>query len=304
MGRDIAERSRPNEPHVFMTRFASLNRRRFLQTGLVGSTVLTAALPTRLLAAVTKTEHDPFDGLKVGVTSYSLRNFTLDQAIAMTKQVGVKYISLKDVHLPLKSTRAERQEARRKIEAAGLVLMGGGVIYLGTQADEIQNAFEYARDAGIPTIICAPDPAGLDTVEKMAKEFDIRVAIHNHGPGDNRYPSPLDVLKLVQDRDAHLGICMDVGHTVRLGEDPVPVMRQCASRLYDFHIKDVTAATARGGPIAVGRGVIDIVAVLKSLVALKYPDHVALEYEANAAAPLPGIIESFAYMRGVLAAMG
>lgn len=282
---------------------ATTNRRWFLRAGLLGSTALTAVCPRTILGAVTKAPSDPFRGLKVGIASYSLRKFTLEQAITMTKQAGVKYITLKDVHLPMKSTQAERQEARRKIEAAGLVLMGGGVIYLNNNPDEIRQAFDYARDAGMPTIVGSPDPAALDTVEKMAREYDIRVAIHNHGPGDKRYPSPLDVLKMVQDRDRRLGICMDVGHTVRISEDPVAVLKTCATRLYDFHIKDVTEATAKGAAIEVGRGVIDIVAVLRSLLEVKFTGHLALEHEANADAPLPGIAESFGYIRGVLATL-
>jgi len=283
----------------------ALNRRSFMKTGLLGSTALAAAagFPTLLFGAVAKVGQDPFHGLKVGIASYSLRKFTLDQAISMTKQAGVKYICLKDVHLSLKTTPAERLEARKKIEAAGLVLMGGGVIYINNKEDEIRSVFEYAKDAGMPTIVASPDPAAIDIVEKTARQYKIRVAIHNHGPGDKRYPSPLDVLKMVKDRDELMGICMDVGHTVRIGEDPVAVLKQCASRMYDFHIKDVTQATAKGEPIEVGKGVIDTVAVLKTLVSLKFPYHVALEYEANADAPMPGIIGSFTYMRKVLSEM-
>jgi inosose dehydratase len=283
---------------------SALNRRRFLQTGLLGSTVLAAAaLPISLGAAVTKADRDPFDGLRIGMASYTLRKFTLDQAIVMTKQAGVKYLCLKEVHLPFKSTTAERQEARRKIEAASLTLAGGGVIYMKNDAAEIRGIFEYAKDAGMPTIVCSPDPEALDTVEKMAKEYDLRIAIHNHGPTDKKYPSPRDVLRMVAKRDSRLGICMDVGHTVRIGEDPVAVIEECAGRLYDFHIKDVTAPTAQGGPIEVGKGVIDIVAVLKTLLKLRFPYCVNLEYEANADAPMPGVIASYAYIRGVLAAI-
>jgi inosose dehydratase len=284
----------------------TFNRRRFLQTGLLGSTALAAAtaLPTAAFGAATKAERDPFDGLKLGMASYTLRKFTLDQAIAMTKQVGMKYINLKDVHLALKSSPAERQEARKKIEAAGLTLMGGGVIYMKNQAQELRAIFEYAKDAGMPTIVCSPDPEALNTVEKLAKEYKLCIAIHNHGPTDKKYPSPLDVLKLVKDRDACMGICMDVGHTVRIGEDPVAVIKQCSKRLYDFHMKDVTMATAKGTATEVGKGVIDIVAVLKILAKQKFSGHVGLEYEANGDAPMPGVIESVAYMRGVLAAIG
>ena len=185
-----------------MTDVRRTDRRRFLQTGFLGSAALAAAcLPARLVAAVTKPSRDPFDGLKVGITSYSLRKFTLDQAITMTKEAGVKYISLKDVHLPLKSTPAALRDACVKIEAAGLVLMGGGVIYLNDKEDEVRAAFEYVKGAGMPTMIASPEPAALDLVERMAKQYDTRVAIHNHGPGDNRYPSPLDVFRLVKDRD-------------------------------------------------------------------------------------------------------
>jgi sugar phosphate isomerase/epimerase len=256
-----------------------------------------------MLRAATGAGRDPYHGLKIGMTSYTLHKFNLDQAIAMTKEAGVKYISLKDVHLPLKSTREQRKEARKKVEAAGLKLMGGGVIYLKNNQDEIRNAFEYAKDAGMPTIVCSPDPEALDTVEKMAAKYKLRIAVHNHGPTDKRYPSPLDVLRLVKDRNKHMGICMDVGHTVRIGEDPVAVIHQCASRLYDFHMKDVTAATPDGKPIEVGKGVIDIPGVLKALLKLKFPYHVALEYEANADNPMPGVMGSYAYIRKVLAAM-
>ncbi len=280
------------------------SRRCFLRNSVLGSTLLgAAALEQSSCAALTKPERDPCAGLKLGVTSYTLRNFSLDQAIAMTKQAGVKYISLKDMHLPMKSTPEQRKEARKKIEAAGLELLGGGVIYLKNNPAEIQAAFDYARDAGMPTMICSPDVDALDTVEKFAKEYDIRVAIHNHGPGDKKYPSPLDVLRLVKDRDAHMGICMDVGHTVRIGQDPVDAIKQCKARLYDFHIKDVTQATPKGKGIEVGRGVIDIVAVLKTLVRIKFPCHVALEYEENGDAPFPGMVESFGYIRGVLATL-
>jgi sugar phosphate isomerase/epimerase len=282
-----------------------LNRRRFLQTGLLGSTALAAAtLPQNLLANVTKAPGDPCRGLKLGMASYTLRKFTLDQAIAMTKQAGVKYISLKDMHLPMKSSREERQEARKKLEAAGLVLISAGVIYMKNNEAEIRAIFDYAKDAGMPTIVGAPDPDAFDAVEKMTKEYDIRMAIHNHGPTDKHYPSPLDVLRLVKGRDQRMGLCIDVGHTVRINQDPVPIIEECASRLYDFHMKDVTGPTKNDKPTEVGRGVIDIVAVLKTLLKIHYSGHVGLEYEINADAPMPGIVESYGYIRGVLAAVG
>jgi sugar phosphate isomerase/epimerase len=282
----------------------SINRRQFFHTGLAGSTVFAAAtLPNTLLAAVTKAPRDPFDGLKLGMASYTMRKFKLEEAIAVLQKAGVKYISLKDVHLPMNSTTEQRQETRRKIEAAGLALISVGVINMKNDEEEIHAAFEYAKDAGAPTIVCSPEPEALDLVEKMVKQYDIRIAIHNHGPGDKKFPSPLDVMRLVKERDVRMGLCIDVGHTVRIGVDPVAAIDQCSSRLYDFHLKDVTAAKAEGKPTEVGKGVIDIVAVFKALCDKHYAGHVGLEYEANADAPVPGVMESYAYSRGVLAAI-
>jgi sugar phosphate isomerase/epimerase len=280
------------------------SRRRFIQGTILGSAALAASETSRpVTAALIKPSGPPDGGLKLGITSYTLRDFSLEQAIAMTKEAGAKYISLKDMHLPLRSTVAERKEARSKIESAGLVLLGGGVIYMNKNEQEIRAAFEYARDAGMPTIICSPVPEALDLVEGMAREFGIRIAIHNHGPGDKHYPSARDVLRLVKGRDLHMGICIDVGHTVRNREDPVAVIQECAERLYDFHMKDVTEATEKGRPIEVGRGIIDIVGVLRTLVKIGYAHHVALEYEDKAKAPMPGITESLGYLRGVLATL-
>jgi sugar phosphate isomerase/epimerase len=255
------------------------------------------------MAAVTKPQQALFDGLKLGMASYTFRKFTLDQAIEMSKQAGAVSISLKDIHLPYKSTKVEREEARRKVEAAGLFLASGGVIAMKNNESELRELFGYAKDAGMPTIVCSPDRDALDAVERMIKEYDIRIAIHNHGPGDKMYPSPFDVWRLVKDRDARMGLCIDVGHTVRIGVDPVEAIHQCGKRLFDFHMKDETEATPKGKPVPVGLGIIDIVGVLKALREIQYPYNIGLEYEEKENDPMPGVIESFGFMRGVLAAI-
>jgi sugar phosphate isomerase/epimerase len=282
-----------------------IDRRQFLQTSLLGSTAALAAanLGANAFGAVTKPDRDLDGGLKLGVASYTFRKFTLDQAIEMTKQGGFKYINLKDVHLPLKSTKEERQAARQKIEAAGLKLMGGGVIYMKNDEAEIQHVFEYAKDSGMPVIVCSPVPDALDAVEKKAKEFNILVAIHNHGPTDKTYPSPLDVLALIKDRDPLMGICMDIGHTVRIGVDPVECIDRCGNRLHDLHLKDETKAAPDGKPTELGHGVIDVVGVLKALSAGKFPYHIGLEYEAHPDDPLRYVMECAGYERGTMAAM-
>ncbi len=285
----------------------AFDRRRFLQTSLLGSTALAAAvtaLPGLVRADVTKPERDAFDGLKLGIASYTYRKFSLEAALAMTKEAGLKYINLKDMHLPLKSTTEQRQAVRKQVEDAGLTLMGGGVIALGKEEADIRAKFDYVKDAGMPVMVCTLDPESMDLVEKVAKDYEIRLAIHNHGPGDKHFPSPHDVFAAVKDRDKRLGLCMDIGHTVRIGQDPADAAIKCASRLYDLHLKDETLAKPAGKPTEVGRGVIDIVGLFKALLQIKYSGHAGLEYEAKEAAPQPGVLESVAYMRGVLAALG
>jgi sugar phosphate isomerase/epimerase len=278
-----------------------INRRHFLQASLLGSTL---ALGGTAMAAVVKPDREADDGLKIGMASYTYRSFTLDQAIAMTKEAGLKYINLKDSHLSLKSTKEECQAARAKIEAAGLKLMGGGVIYMKNSEDDIKKIFDYAVNAGMPVIVCSPVPDALDTVEKFAKQTGVMIAIHNHGPTDKTYPSPMDVYNMVKDRDPLMGICMDVGHTVRIGVDPVECIEKCGARMHDMHMKDETKAAPDGKPTEVGRGVLDIAGILKALVACKFAYHIGLEYEAHADNPQPGVRESIGYIRGVLAATG
>jgi len=278
-----------------------LNRREFLAaTGAAFAVGLPKGAAHSEEAAMAK---DRFRGLKVGIASYSTREFTLDQTIEMAKRLDVRYLTLKDAHLKMDSTLEERKEAAKKIKDAGLVLMGGGVIYMKNDEKQVRNAFEYARDAGMPLIVGAPDIDALPLVEKMVKEFDIKIAIHNHGPGDNKYPSPLDAYRCALPYDKRIGLCIDIGHSVRWGDNEIEVIRAVKDRFYDMHIKDVTARAKDGKMIEIGRGVIDIPGVLKTLLEIGFAGHVALEYEKNAKDPLPGMAESFGYLGGVLAVL-
>ena len=239
--------------------------------------------------------------LKLGVASYSCRKFTLDQTLEMAKALGIRHMTFKDVHLPRTDPPETTRALRARIEAAGITIMGGGTITLPNDAAQIRKDFEYAKNAGFPLIFIAPEPAALDTIEQMAKEFDIRAAIHNHGPEDKHWPRPQDAYDAIKSRDQRLGLCIDVGHTTRTGTDPVQACRQFKDRLYDMHVKDLAVKTDKDSQVAVGRGVIDFPALLRTLVDIGYQGQVGLEYEIHEDDPLPGMIESLAYMRGVLA---
>ena len=238
------------------------------------------------------------------MASYSLRNFDAAHVVEDTKTLRTPYLNLKDTHLPM--TPANEVKAKADAyRAAGMTLTAAGTIYFNKDEDEdVRAKFEYVKAAGISLIVGAPTHVTLPRVEKFAKEYDVRVAIHNHGPEDKEWPSPLDVLKAVGNMDARMGCCIDVGHTMRAGTDVVEAIRRAGPRLFDMHMKDLADPTAKESQVAVGQGVMPVRAIFQQLIAMKYAGYVDLEYEIKPEDPLPGMIESFAYMRGVLAGMG
>ncbi len=268
---------------------------------------LTAALGSRPLADVLA-QGNPGTPAKsrvlfdLGMASYTFRNFTVDQAIEMTRRLGLKKITLKDMHLPLNSPEEEIKKALEKVRSAGLELSSCGVVYMTTEA-EVQNAFAYARAAELRMLVGVPQPPLLDLAEKKVKELDMMLAIHNHGPTDQRYPSPESAYKLIAKMDKRMGLCIDVGHTQRLGLDPSVEVERFFDRLHDVHFKDVSSANAEGTTLECGRGVVDIPKLLKTLARLKYSRTLHFEHEKDQKDPLPGVAESVGYVRGVLAAL-
>jgi len=190
----------------------------------------------------------PAAALKLGLASYSVRKFTLDQALDMCKEMALRYINLKDVHLPMTDSPEALLTARKKIEAAGLTIMGGGTITLKNDPAQVRKAFEYARQAGFPLMVAAPEPEAFDVIEKMIQEFGIKVAIHNHGPEDKSFPAPQDAMKKLAGRDKRFGLCMDIGHTSRTGTDIVHIPGRGGPGQDGRRVQGAPARPARQGP--------------------------------------------------------
>lgn len=220
----------------------------------------------------------------------------------MTKRVGLKYICFKSFHLALDSTPQQIRDVVKKVKDAGLILYGGGVISMKKEAD-VENAFEYAKAAGMKVIVAGPVPELLPLVDKKVKQYDIKIAIHNHGPGDKHWPTPDQAYDKIKQYDKRIGFCHDIGHTQRLGIDPIVSTEKVADRLHDIHIKDVTGPTAKDHGCEVGRGVIDIPRFLRTLLKIRYAGIVSFEYEKDADDPLAGLAESVGYVKGALAAI-
>jgi sugar phosphate isomerase/epimerase len=280
-----------------------VSRRDFVRSGALVAAAL--AGPSNLFAADSPSS-DEASPIRLGLASYTFRNFTRTQLIGFMKQLNVFALNAKDVkdHLPMDPQ--EESAALADYAAAGIKLHAAGAIYFPKDEDaDIRAKFEYCKRAGIPVIVAGdPAPQTLPQIEKFVKQYDIRIAIHNHGPEDKLWPSPLDVLKAVKGMDPLMGCCIDVGHTVRVGTDVVQAIREAGPRLFNVHMKDLTNFDRKESQVAVGDGIMPVRKMFEALIATKYKGFVDLEYEVHPDDPMPGVISSFAYMRGVLAGMG
>ncbi len=275
------------------------SRRDFFRTAGIGAAAGALVYGSSCAKSDVVTKPEGYKRLNLGMASYTFRKFSLDDTLAMTNRLGLKHIAFKSMHLPLDSTEAEIKAAAAKTRNAGLDLYGCGVVYMANE-EQVNQAFNYAKAAGMKVIIGVPEYNLLNLVNEKVKEYDIIVAIHNHGPGDERYPAPSDVYEHVKNLDKRIGLCMDIGHTQRIGLDPSVETEKYFDRLLDIHIKDVSAPTKDGKTVEIGRGIIDIPKFLGTLLKLGYTGKVSLEYEKDQDDPLPGAAESIGYLKGVL----
>jgi sugar phosphate isomerase/epimerase len=279
-----------------------MNRRNFLYSS---ATLAGAPLLERSAAAAPSAPDD----IKLGVATYSFREFQRDLCIKFVRQLGVEYVDVKEFHLPQTDPPALLDAGRKAFDKAGLKVIGGGNVSLA-EPDEagLRKHFEYARNVGFPMMICAPRHENLGIIEKLAIEYNIKMALHNHGPEDKNFPTPQSVLEAIKGMDARMGLCMDIGHTCRAGADPVEWIDKAGPRLFEMHTKDLKDLKGPHDQPAfsqcpVGDGAIPIAEIFKHLKKIGYQGVCSLEYEIEADNPMPGMQKSFSYMRGVLAGL-
>jgi sugar phosphate isomerase/epimerase len=277
------------------------SRRHFLKltgTGILaaGATSLNGS-PVALLPPKKSALPDTFS---IGMAGYTFKNFNVEKTIEMISKVNVKYLSLKDFHMPLNSNQEQINAVINKFKDAGIDVYTVGVVYMKTH-ESVDQAFAYAKMAGVRMIVGAPEYELLPYVEKKIKEYDIRLAIHNHGPDNPLYPNASDIWNHISNLDPRIGICIDIGHTTRDGQDPSVDIMRYKSRILDVHIKDVDKASKEGKTVEIGRGIIDIPKVIATLRKIKYNGKCSLEFEKDMKDPLAGIAESIGYFKGVLA---
>ena len=289
----------------------AVSRRTILRAA--GFSVAAALLPVRAATALKHfaspslptTPPPPAPPIRLGLASYTFRNFDRAQLIGFMKTLHVDALNAKDVkdHLPMDP--AAEAQALADYAAAGITLHAAGAIYFTKDAPaDIRSKFDYCKRAGIRVIVAGdPSVAALPLIESAARDYDMRIAIHNHGPEDKIWHSPLDVLAAVKSMDPRMGCCIDVGHTVRAGVDVIDAIHAAGPRLFNMHMKDLTNFNDKESQVAVGEGKMPVPGIFEALQAINYDGFVDLEYEVHADDPMPGVTSSFAYMRGVLAGM-
>jgi sugar phosphate isomerase/epimerase len=235
----------------------------------------------------------------VGFAGYSFVKFNLDQSLEMMKRLRVKYLSVKDFHLPLDSSPAQMAAIKKKFDDHGITPYTVGVIYMKSKQD-VDRAFVYAQAFGVAMIVGVPDEIMLPYVEEKVKLTNIRMAIHNHGPEDKLYPTPKSIFDRIKNMDARMGLCIDIGHTFRAGVLPEDAIKQYADRLFDLHIKDEEAMKPDAKTIEIGRGAINFSALIDVLRKIDYKGICSVEYEKDMDAPLVGMAESVGYFKGIM----
>ena len=258
-----------------------INRRNLLATG----TVAAAAWMTRARAAEAA-------GLNLGLQMYSLRNYKPDEALRHARDLGFKHIEFYPGMFPITDDTAVIDAMKKQVADLGLTITAHGVNGFGKDAAANRRIFTFAKAAGIRTITADPAPEAFASLDELVKEFDIRIAIHNHGP-KHRYNKAVDVLQAVEKYDTRIGACADLGHYLRSGERPAEVIRLLAGRLYGIHLKDFAEMQDKTRGVILGKGHIDVPGVFAALRQAKFPADGALsiEYEENPANPLADIAE-------------
>lgn len=250
---------------------------------------------------------------KVGVAGYTYNKFKLDETLDQLKKLDVHYLTVKDFHLPMKSTDAEMAEFKRKCADAGVIGYGVGPIYMNSHED-VDRAFDYAARLGVTTIVGVPhrvvqepkrhnveDRAICEYVSGKCDEYRINYAIHNHGPDmPELFPTGRSAFEMVKDLSPRMGLCLDIGHDFRANMDPADSVRLYGKRLFDFHLKNVTDNSKKGGAIQLPRGRINLVDVVKALCEVNYTGVCALEYERDFSDNFAGVAESIGYFRGLM----
>ena len=261
--------------------------RRFFLRGAAGLGAL-AALP-RFASA-----QEEYGGFKMGLQTYTLRDFDFDTTLGHLKTLGIRYAEFFSKQLPITDDAARIEAAKEKLKAHGVQILSWGVQRFTKDAADTKKSFAFAKAMGFSVYSASPTPDSFESLAELSKESGIKIAIHNHGPEDKTYGRLEQVQKAVEKWPVEIGSCVDTGHVLRIGEDPVKWIQALGPRVHDVHIKDFSDAKTEH---VLGKGKLDIPGVLKALKEVKYQGNLALEYEVNGPKLIEDVKECLAAVR-------
>ncbi|MCE5271710.1 sugar phosphate isomerase/epimerase [bacterium] len=233
-------------------------------------------------------------GFRMGVQSYCFRNFkTLDDLAAKLKELNLAHVEIwPDGHLPVDTPLDQVKAAAEKIKALGMSVDACGVVGFDTNEAKARQIFEYGKALGVLAISGSPQPGSLQLVDKLANEYGLPVAIHNHGPEDPIFGSYEQVRTAMLQTSNMVGFCMDCGHFYRAGVDPMLALDEFSNRVYGIHLKDlVPDADGKWKDVIVGTGKINLVALLDKLDEIGFKGYLSLEYESDPDNPVPAMLQ-------------
>jgi sugar phosphate isomerase/epimerase len=270
-----------------------------------------AFLALKLTAAPPLDESTKVGGFSLGCQAYSFKEFTAFEAIEKTREAGGKTIEFflwqkfspehpkLEVNALLPDKHIEELKAKLKKEG-----IRAASAYFGNTAFEqkdpeaaLRKVFEFAKKLELVALTGEPPESGLDLVEKLCKEYDIRFCLHNHRKGKDEYKywNPEYTAKMMASRDKHMGFCLDTGHAVRSGLDPVDGLKKMKGRVYSLHLKD--PVTQDGHDTVYGQGVGNVKGVLQELKEQKFDGFISIEYENNWTNSVPDIKQCVEFVR-------
>lgn len=275
----------------------SFNRRRFLAVTTAAAAGATIFDVPGILAA-----DDPYGGLPIGVQSFSLRNYNVVDAIRHIQGMGLHFVEFYSKHLNPNATAAQLAENRQLLKRAKVTLSAHGVNRFSKDHEANRKVFEFAKRAGIRNITANPTPDSFDSLDKLVAEYNIRIAIHNHGPGA-LYDSIDSVKKAVAGHHKLIGACVDTGHFIRSKEDPVKAVHELGPRVFGVHMKDEAKQEKKSHNVVIGSGHLDVLGLFKALKKVSFPadGSLSLEYEANPSNPIDDMKQCLAVAREAIA---
>jgi inosose dehydratase len=271
----------------------AISRRRFLQAGAAA----TAAAAWPAVAHAKQEQKDPFGGFTIGIQSYTYRQFKLEQCLVQCQKLGLHHIEFYNGHVPLNATGATIKAVRNLCQEYRVTPIAFGVETFTKDHAANQRIFEFARQLGVRYLSADPDPDSFDSLDRLVENFNIAIAIHPHGPQGkrlHRWHSSEVILAAIKNHHRLIGTCLDTGHLIRCAQEPFGVkldpaeeIRRMGARNFGLHLKDHD--NKRREDVVFGRGVLNVLSVLRALREVKFQGYISIEYEANAKNPTPDV---------------